>query len=305
MGIWATTSRWIASGGLLANLACVCVARAQPAPCAGPAAAAGTAQVIICGVIRDERERALPNVEIVASLDDRVARTDSSGSYRLFIPITARGVLLAVRTLGYAPLYRAIAATRDTAIRWDPVLRSVQQLAARTVRASGVPGALASARFDDLFARYAKGRGNYLIGEDLWRTTDLGDALGRVPGVEVYGGAGTGIRRIGMLRCNKGIEQTFSSASRVGVFVNGFDQTNRFTLGGGADLQLEDQRAMSREATTQQEARMRQAYVTAEEVLSEFRVGELAAVEIYRGRGEIPGVFANPDYCAVIALWTR
>ncbi|MCU0635155.1 MAG: carboxypeptidase-like regulatory domain-containing protein [Gemmatimonadaceae bacterium] len=282
--------------------------RAQEPPCARAAApreATGRALATVCGIVRDDRDRPVANVEVVASLDDRATRTDSAGSFRLTVPTSARGTLLAVRLLGYAPLYRTIASARDTLVRWDPVLASVQQLAARTVRASGAPKGLASARFDDLFTRFGKGRGHFLIGDDLWRTASLVDALGRVPGVEVFGGAGMAIRRIGMARCNKGIESTFASASRVGVFIDGTDQTNRFTLGGGAGVQLEDQRAMSREASSEREARMRQPYVSAEEVLSELRVGELAAMEVYRGRSEIPGVFANPDYCAVVAVWTR
>jgi hypothetical protein len=158
---------------------------------------------------------------------------------------------------------------------------------------------------DEVGPRYARGIGQFLIGEQLWQTSDLGAALGRVPGLEVYGGRAGTIQRIGALRCNRGVEQSFD-AGRIGVFVNGVDQTSRFGLIGGlGGSGGEDQRAMAGDEAANRRAAPRQSYVRAEEVLSEFRVGELSAVEVYRGRGEIPGVFANPDYCAVISVWTR
>jgi hypothetical protein len=121
----------------------------------------------------------------------------------------------------------------------------------------------------------------------------------------VYGGRAGTIQRIGALRCNRGVEQSFE-AGRIGVFVNGVDQTSRFGLIGGlGGSGGEDQRAMAEDEAANRRAAPRQSYVRAEEVLSEFRVGELSAIEVYRGRGEIPGVFANPDYCAVISVWTR
>jgi hypothetical protein len=262
-------------------------------------------RIRICGVVRDQREQPVGDAEVVDALGDLVVRTDSSGAYLLSVPTRARSVLLTVRRLGYAPVYRTVVVRSDTAVVWHPVLRSVQRLAAAQVRASAMPAGVPARVIDELGDRYARGVGQFLLGEALWQTSDLGAALGRVPGLEVYAGRAGNISRIGALRCNRGAEQAFDTG-RIGVFVNGVDQTGRYGLIGGlGGAAAEDQRSMSEEESANRRAAPRQAYVRAEEVLSEFRVGELSAVEVYRGRGEIPGVFANPDYCAVISVWTR
>jgi hypothetical protein len=268
----------------------------------GAAAAAG--RVRICGVVRDDRERPVPDAEVVDALDDLLTRTDSTGAFRLDVPSTTRAVLLSVRRLGFAPVYRTVPAGIDDVL-WNPVLKSVQRLAAAQVRASAMPAGVPPRVIDELGERYAKGVGQFLLGEQLWQTSDLGAALGRVPGIEVYAGRAGTISRLAALRCNRDTGRSFDGG-RIGVFVNGTDQTSRYGLigglGGGTS---DDQRAMSVEEAVNRRAAPRQVFVSAEEVLSEFRVGELSAVEVYRGRGEIPGVFANPDYCAVISLWTR
>ncbi len=38
--------------------------------------------------------------------------------------------------------------------------------------------------------------------------------------------------------------------------------------------------------------------------MSEITVGEIAAMELFRGH-QIPAEYQNPMYCAVIALWSR
>jgi hypothetical protein len=299
------TRRAVVGAALL--LARPTVTRAQgaaaPVPC--PTEATSAATIRLCGVVRDARNRPVAGAEVVAALEERETRTDSAGVFRLSVPANARGVLLTVRALGFAPQYRTIATAADTVVIWHPVLRSVQRLAAQRVEAAALPAGVPGRVSDEVGPRYARGIGQFLIGEQLWQTSDLGAALGRVPGLEVYGGRAGTIQRIGALRCNRGVEQSFE-AGRIGVFVNGVDQTSRFGLIGGlGGSGGEDQRAMAEDEAANRRAAPRQSYVRAEEVLSEFRVGELSAIEVYRGRGEIPGVFANPDYCAVISVWTR
>jgi hypothetical protein len=262
-------------------------------------------RLVICGVVRDQRERPVFDAEVVDALGDLAVHTDSSGAYVLSLPSSARSVLLTARRIGYAPVYRTVVVGTDSAVVWHPVLRSVQRLAAAQVRASAMPAGVPPRVVDELSDRYARGMGHFLLGDALWQTSDLGAALGRVPGLEVYAGRAGNISRIGAVRCNRGAEQAFDTG-RIGVFVNGVDQTGRYGLIGGlGGGSAEDQRTMSDQESANRRAAPRQAYVRAEEVLSEFRVGELSAVEVYRGRGEIPGVFANPDYCAVISVWTR
>jgi hypothetical protein len=240
--------------------------------------------VRVSGVVQDERGRPLRDVEIVSTSDVEPVRTDSLGRYALRLP-SDRATVLTARLIGFAPAYRTIAAGADEHARWMPRLRSVQQLAARTVRESGLPFGMGAWRFDDVLARRARGIGKFLVGEEIWSATLMGDVLQRVPGVHVYMGANNNIAKIRMLRCNR---QSFQVADgEIGVYVNGFERTSMSGIAstGGAAF--------------------RPATLTAEELLSDFQPGELMAVEVYRGRGEIPGEFANPRYCAVISVWTR
>jgi hypothetical protein len=253
------------------------------APASAPPVRAADAPALrvrsLAGTVRDGRGVPLANVEILSAPDDQRIRTDSLGRYALTV-VGNGAVLLTARAMGFAPAYHAVAPTSDSVSVWDPRLRSIQQLAARTVRASGMPFGLSSWRYDDVLARRAKGVGKFLVGDEIWSTTGVGDALNRVPGITVIMGPGGLINKIRMVRCNN----AQVSDGRIGLFVDGFERTSQSSIvqQGSASTTL-----------------------TAEQLLSELQVREIMAIEVYRGRGEIPAEFANPRYCAVIALWMR
>ena len=80
---------------------------------------------------------------------------------------------------------------------------------------------------------------------------------------------GLKVDSIAIARCSL---QNISANDRVGVWVNGYEQTrNR----------------------------------RAQDVLEEFSVGSVVAMEIFRGGTETPAEFMSMRYCGVISVWTR
>lgn len=247
----------------------------------------------LTGTVRGPAGEPLPNVEVTALTGDRVVRSDSLGRFRFPLTGTGGAVVLA-RAMGYAAAFHTVVPDSTASLVWNPRLRSVQQLAAQLVKASGLPIRLASWRYDDFMARRAKGVGKFLVADEIWNTTSLGDALNRVPGVTVVLGQvfsqskGRGvigranaIERIRMLRCNSG---PAPSSGRIGVFIDGFERTSLSAVADGGESD---------------------ASLTAEQLLSELNVADIIGIEVYRGITEIPAEFANAAYCGVIALWSR
>ena len=243
-----------------------------PAPTSAAPSAART--LIVRGVVRDEKGRSLREAQILASPAGTDTRADSSGRFVMRVPPGASTTLLTVRAMGYAPVYRIVVATGDTGISWEPRLRSVQQLAERIVREAGLPARLSSWRYDEMMARRAKGRGYFMLGEEIWSSTAIGDAIARVPGVHVRMGHTNNIERILMARCSRQkIAETFiAPEGRIGVWVNGYEQTQA---------------------------------LQAEHVLGDLGINEVIAMEVYRGMSEIPAEYASARYCGVISVWTR
>jgi hypothetical protein len=151
------------------------------------------------------------------------------------------------------------------------------------VKSSGLPIRLASGRYDDFMARRAKGRGKYLLADEIWSTTSIGDALNRVPGVNVRMGRGGSISTVKMLRCNDG---PLPGRGQVGVYVDGFERTSLPNITNGALGAGDDKDP-------------------AAVVLSDFLAADVIGIEIYRGISEMPAEFANSRYCAIVAIWTR
>jgi hypothetical protein len=226
------------------------------------------------GIVRDEKGRPLNEAQVLATPDGNDARTDSTGRFVIQVAAGGGGTVLTVRALGYAPAFRTVRATADSAIFWEPRLRSVQMLAERVVRETGLPQELSSWRYDEMMARRARGVGYFMIGQEIWSSFAIGDALARVPGVRVKMRYGHTIDNIVMPRCSmqKISATSIAPANKIGVWVNGFEQTQN------------------------QEA---------EDVLGEFTAVSVVAMEVYRGMSEIPGEFASSRYCGVISLWTR
>ncbi|MCU0649794.1 MAG: carboxypeptidase-like regulatory domain-containing protein, partial [Gemmatimonadaceae bacterium] len=240
-------------------------------------------RVWVTGVVRDTRGRPLADIE-VAPVDARVdasVRTDSAGRFTLGLPADRAGLIVVARGVGYAAAYRTVDPARHTILAWDPQLRSVQQLATKIIRASGLPSVLNSWQYDNFLARREKGVGKFLVGEEIWSSTSVGEALNRVPGVNVRIASANRIDRLTELRCNSG-----GMSGQIGVYVNGFERTSLPGIANSSE-------------------RGRPGQGPAELTLQEFLVADVVGLEIYRGITEIPADFANPAYCAVIAVWTR
>ena len=247
---------------------------ARVARAATSASPSGGQSVLVRGVVRDEKGRPLRDAQILASPAGTDTRADSSGRFVLRVPPGASTTLLTARAIGYAPVYRVVVATGDTGISWEPRLRSVQQLAERIVRAAGLPARLSSWRYDEMMARRAKGRGYFMLGEEIWSSTAIGDAIARVPGVRVRMGHTNNIELIVMARCSrqKISDRFLAPEGRIGVWVNGYEQTQA---------------------------------LTAELVLADIGINEVIAMEVYRGMSEMPAEYASARYCGVISVWTR
>ena len=238
-----------------------------------PARKAGRT-LIVRGVVRDDKEHAVSGAQILASLVDVDARTDSTGRFLLVVRTDASAIVLTARALGHVPAFRTAAVARDTGIYWEPRLRSVQQLAERVVSEVGLPPELSSWRYDEMMARRARGQGYFIIGKEIWSSNSIGDALARVPGVRVKMRYGHTIDNIVIPQCSmqKISERFIAPEGKIGVWVNGYEQTRN---------------------------------QSAEDVLAEFSVGSVIAMEVYRGASEIPAEFTGTRYCGVISVWTR
>ncbi|MBY0491195.1 MAG: carboxypeptidase-like regulatory domain-containing protein [Gemmatimonadaceae bacterium] len=247
---------------------------------ADPAETAMTASgprltVSVTGVVRDERGRALADVEVFSTGHVAPVRTDSTGRYRL-TTVRRGGDIVGVRRLGVLPAYRVLTAADTGVVQWSPQLRSAQVLATRITRASRAPKELQARRYEDFLARQERGRGQFLVGEEISRSISLGDALNRLNGINALMGAGYAVRKVRVTRCA-------GKDSLVGVFVDGVDRT--WAARSGFD------------------ARSLQG-LRAEDVLTELHPASIVALEFYR-RSEMPPEYAGVGYCAVVGLWTR
>lgn len=227
-------------------------------------------RVELHGMIRDERGNALQGVEVFAADGSPPAKSGTDGRYRLPLGVTAAGALITVRRLGSIPVYRVILTADGADIAWDLNLKSAQVLAKRIVRANSLHPALQSFRFDDFLERRERGVGQFFVAEEIWATTSMGDLINHASGISATFTYGNRIRDIRVPRCGP-------ADNLVGVYLNGFEASNT-----GLD-------------TTQ----------TAQLVLSTLMPSAVVAVEIFRGRTEIPPEYMKPQYCAVIGVWTR
>ena len=249
-------------------------ARSVASSSAPPASPAARPTLLVRGLIRDDKGRAVNAAQILASPGGDETRSDSTGRFTLAVPVDANAAILTARAIGYAPAFHTVVAAGDSGMYWEPRLRSVQQLAERIVRDVGLPPELSSWRYDEMMARRAKGRGSFMIGKEIWSSSAMGDALARVPGVRVKMKFGNTIQSIVMPQCSMQLisEKFTAPEGKIGVWVDGFEQTRTRS---------------------------------AEDVLGELSVIAVIGMEVYRGASEIPGEYTGASYCGVISVWTR
>lgn len=237
--------------------------------------------VTVRGVVRSNKGALLPGIDVYTADGASWTVTDARGEYQLAVPMPSGGALITTRRLGWAPAFRIVNGRTPEPLEWNPVLKSTTVLATQFVRAAGLPEALKSTRYDDFLARRARGVGQFFMAEEIWSSVSLGDVLNHARGINARMTSGSNITSISVPSCPKS-----QALSWIGVFVDGVDQTSMGTLG------------------TAPEANMR-GVNAAESVLARYVSAAIVGMEIYIGRTQMPGEFADPRYCAVIALWTR
>jgi hypothetical protein len=221
----------------------------------------------------------LPGIEVFSADGSASTVTNERGQYVLSMRLPPGGALLTTRRIGWAPSYRTVMRQDGATVEWSPVLASTTVLAERVVRATGVPEMLKSWRYNDFFTHRARGVGQFFMMEEIWNSISLGDVLNHGRGIRVSFSYGNKISRIVVPSCIGG---------DLGVFVNGNDETaiNELKVVTPAGVEVPGEN-------------------TAAAVLERFVTSAIVAMELYTGHLQIPPEYANPKYCAVIALWTR
>lgn len=240
---------------------------------AEPSTDSGTASFTIRGVIRSEKGAPLAGIDVFSADGAATTTTNDRGEYRLAVPLPPGGALITTQRLGWVPAFHKVSREDTASASWSPRLKSTAVLATRFVRAAGIPDALQSFRYDGFLARRARGVGQFFMAEEIWSATSLGDVLNRARGISAHFTYGSNLKEIRVPSCPK-------AAAAVGVFVDGVDQTGIVGNDGG-ELNA------------------------ALYVLPRYVNSAVVGMEIYIGRTQLPGEFADPRYCAVIALWTR
>jgi hypothetical protein len=225
----------------------------------------------VVGVVRDDRGEPLADAEVYSLLGTGVVRTSANGSFRLALD-DGTSELIGVRKLGSTPVYLSVTREQHGEIPWNPKVGSAQVLATRLIRASAAPKGLESRRFDDFLTRYQRGRGRFLVTDEIWHSVGMGDVLNRIAGLSADMSHGYNISRIRAVRCQGGLD-------RIGVFIDGVDMTRGMSSASFAGN-------------------------SPEQVLSDISPAAIAALEYYR-RSEMPAEYIGGGYCAVIGLWTR
>lgn len=240
---------------------------------AEPNGDSGPSSTNVSGVIRSDRGALLAGIEVYTADGAVSTMTNSRGEYRLAVPMPPGGALITTRRLGWEPEFHKVSREDREPVHWSPTLKSTTVLATRFVRAAGIHDALQSRRYDGFLARRARGVGQFFMAEEIWSAVSLGDMLNRARGIRAIFTFGSRMSEIRVPSCSK-------FAEAVGVFVDGIDQTGMYDASGGDDSE-------------------------AVNVLTRYVNAAIVGMEMYIGRTQMPGEFADPRYCAVIALWTR
>jgi hypothetical protein len=232
------------------------------------------------GVVRSEKGAVLAGIDVYTADGAVWTVTDARGAYQLAVPLPPGGALITTRRIGWSPAFRILRGPASESVEWSPVLKATTVLAQQFVRAAGVPDALQSPRYDGFLARRARGIGQFFMAEEIWSAVSLGDVLNHARGITARFSFGSNINSISVPSCPKS-----ELASRIGVFVDGVNQTSMPSFGAP-------------------EANLRGSNEP-ESVLARYVSAAIVGMEIFIGRTQLPPEFADPGYCAVISIWTR
>ena len=263
----------------LAALACVSVVSAQE-PVGKTARVRGT--------LADQRGPVQgAEVRFVAPQAYRalVSTSDSLGAFE-FREVTGGSWTLVVRRIGYR-------------IHTEPVMVHAGELHVVNVRLAAVAHALdtvavveaglvperygPSSRMDEFYRRRARGRGRFFKREDIEESgrSKLTDLLRLVPGTRVKTLPGN-IAEIAFARC-----------SGAGRLPSGVDPNPRGSVSSGGSSPV----AFYYNGVPVDTA-------TGRRMIAELDLGEIEAIEVYRGVSELP-LEAMGNTCAAIFVWAR
>lgn len=242
-----------------------------------PAAAA--AQVLVRGTVTDSASgKPIANVEVLASVAGRTARTDSLGRYSLDLPLGTHRILF--RLIGYQPVSRTIAAFAADPLRLDLALAPAPvELAPLETTAPGASPWLQG--FEDRrrlgFGRFIDDsvlrRSEHRVLPDVIRTTSPGVRFMRVGRRTVA--LGRGSRWCPMAIWLDGVR----------VYAPNSQDTSPF-------------------ASPPSASRLERMHNPPPD-MDQFKVAELQAVEVY-SLSETPMRFQTTgSSCGTLLLWTR
>lgn len=191
-------------------------------------------------------------------------RSSSTGSF--FVQRMPAGVhMLEVRTFGAPPTRQVVSVAGGDTVRVDITLtRSIYQL--ETVRTLGdrLMKESVIGTFNDFYDRMQRGQGRFFSREDIRRAVTIDQLISTIPGVRIQRSV-LGDASISFARCPSAANN-LSGGSTV-FFVDGVQAM-------GDDL------------------------------LNWYRPGDLEAVEVYRGPGELT-TLAVGNACTAAFLWSR
>jgi hypothetical protein len=225
-------------------------------------------------------------VEIVGTALRRYANRD--GLFR-FADVPAGTYELRVRMLAYQPATVRVVLEEGRLLQQNIALLRLPN-ALTEVRIEGrmvkVP-----ARFEEVYARAARGTGKFFTRKDIEELNafDVPSLLNQVPTVQAND------RGVTFQRCQSGLSglsisprqgsATNVQAAKVQVYIDGTRMTGRAGL-GSSSLDSSDRANEIRD------------------ILRLVHPRDIEAMEVYTGVARIPGEFLN-DACAVIAIWTK
>ncbi len=237
-------------------------------------------QVRLVGRVLDESHRPVEGVEVLVNRQVVRVLTDSAGIFQL--DVSPRDSTVGFRRIGYRPMLFTI----------DPLPPPGDTILVELVNSPiSLPEVIISARpskplryagttkYDEVFLRNKVGLGT-LISRDAIDTRfgfDTHELLRGIAGIRIWNGPP---KRIRFARCQQ--------PGGVSVFIDGMRQIPTTRSESAAES--------GPVASVADEPEI--------ELLSRVDVRDIEMIEVFRGAGEIPGVF-HWNGCAVIAIWTK
>ena len=240
------------------------------------------APVRLVGRVYDDARRTLEGVELIVNRRELRATSGTDGVFT--IEVGPGDSTLAFRRIGYKPLLvslKPLPPERDTIL--VELISSPMRLTELTVIAApSKPLRYAgTTKYDDVFHRRKIGLGTLITREQIDQRfgSSIAELLQGIPGYRYLGGPP---RQFSFARCKE--------PGGVAIFFDGMRQQVRTKKGA----RLTDNPVPGQAGDESPEI----------DVLSTINPSDVEMVEVYRGAGQIPGVF-HWDGCAVIAVWTK